>query len=252
MEIILLVAMVALVMLAIIAIIVYSLNYSKIKGEIGEARVARQLNKLNDEKYKIFHDVLIKTDRGSSQIDHIIVSIYGIFVIETKNFSGWIFGNENSEYWTQVIYRHKTKFRNPIKQNWSHVLALKNIFYELESIIYHSIVVFSGSGELKKIDSKTPVIYDNEISKYIISKNEPILSHEEFIFIVNKLNEINIKDKSSEKEHIQQVKKHIHKRIQNINQLICPKCNSILILKKGQHGKFHGCSNYPRCRYTHN
>ena len=79
-----------LFVIVIVLIVVYRLNSPKYKGAIGESRVARQLDKLKDEEYKVFNDVLIRTGRGSSQIDHIVISIYGIFVIETKNYSGWI------------------------------------------------------------------------------------------------------------------------------------------------------------------
>lgn len=103
-------------------------NRAKIKGKIGEISVASRLNLLNHNDYKILSNVVLQTKNGGTvQIDHIIVSVYGIFVIETKNYKGWIFGNENAENWLQVIYKEKNQFRNPLKQNWSHVYALKNL-----------------------------------------------------------------------------------------------------------------------------
>jgi hypothetical protein len=74
-----------LFVVVIIFVVVYLINVPKIKGFIGESRVARQLGKLQNEDYKVFNDVLIRTGSRSSQIDHIVISIYGIFVIETKN-----------------------------------------------------------------------------------------------------------------------------------------------------------------------
>jgi hypothetical protein len=110
----------------VIAIVVvsYRLNAPKRKGTKGESRVSRKLKRLQNEEFIVFNDVLIRTRNGSSQIDHIVISIYGIFVIETKNYSGWIHGNENSEYCMQSIYKKKTKFRNPIRQNWAHIYML--------------------------------------------------------------------------------------------------------------------------------
>ena len=64
---------------------------------------------------------------ATSQIDHLVLSEYGIFVIETKRYKGWIFGSEKAENWTQVIFKEKHQFRNPVKQNWSHVYALKSV-----------------------------------------------------------------------------------------------------------------------------
>lgn len=88
----------------------------KIKGYAGEKLVSSTLSfRLPKEQYRILNNILLKTDRGSTQIDHIIVSVYGIFVIETKNYTGWITGGEYSEKWTQTIYKNKTQFYNPIK-----------------------------------------------------------------------------------------------------------------------------------------
>ena len=130
--------------LGIFLYFIFRLNKPLSRGDRGELRVTRRLRNLKGEEYVVFNDLLIETDRGSSQIDHIVISRYGIFVIETKNYSGWIFGNENSEYWTQSIYRKKTKFRNPIKQNWSHIYALKSVLSEHRQTIYHPIIVFAG------------------------------------------------------------------------------------------------------------
>ena len=73
-------------------------------GAFGELQVKSRLKRLDDRNYKILNDVLIQKNNYSSQIDHIVVSNYGIFVIETKKFKGWIFGNEKSEYWTHTVF----------------------------------------------------------------------------------------------------------------------------------------------------
>ena len=84
------------------------INSAKIKGWYGEKNVSNKLSYLDPQKYVTLNDILIKNDKGSSsQIDHLVISIYGIFVIETKNYKGWIFGNEKSEKWLQVIYKEK-------------------------------------------------------------------------------------------------------------------------------------------------
>ena len=110
---------IGIVVISFVFIRVYK---AKIKGYIGEKQVSKRLRKLNKRKYKVLNNVLLKTANGSTQIDHVVISIYGIFVIETKNYKGLIFGSENDENWTQVIYKNKGKFRNPIKQNYGHVL----------------------------------------------------------------------------------------------------------------------------------
>lgn len=237
-------------LIVIILILVYRSNAHKNQGAIGESSVARQLNRLQDNEYLVLNDILIETDTGSSQIDHIVISIYGIFVIETKNYSGWIHGNDNSEYWTQSIYLNKTRFRNPIRQNWSHIFALKKILSSFKQATYHSIVVFAGSAELKNVVSKIPVIYVHQLFQTIMAiRGAPNLNVAQVNKIAHILCEVNVQDSRAKKEHVNQVRKHVDERIQKEKSLICPNCSGNLIVRQGPYGKFYGCSNYPRCRY---
>jgi len=239
-----------LLIIVVVFVFVYRFNKNKRKGTKGELRVARRLRKLKGKEYEVLNDVLIRTSSGSSQIDHIVISIFGIFVIETKNFSGWIHGHENSEYWTQTIYKKKTKFRNPIKQNWAHIYALKNVLSKFKQVTYYPIVVFSGNAELKKISSTTPVIYDQQLVRTINGiTRKPILSVEQVKNIAGNLNEINLQDRRAKREHVRQVKKNARERKQKEKMKICPWCGGELIVRNGQYGKFYGCSNFPKCTY---
>lgn len=94
------------------------------KGKVGEKVVAGKLDHLPKDQYWVLNNVTIPTPKGSSQIDHLVVSVYGIFVIETKNYNGWIYGGEHAEYWTQNICGNKYQLYNPILQNAGHVRAL--------------------------------------------------------------------------------------------------------------------------------
>lgn len=237
----------------IVLLVVYRLRAHKWKGAVGESRVARQLGKLNREQYKVLNDVLIRTSRGWSQIDHIVISIYGIFVFETKNYSGWIHGNENSEYWTQSIYENKTKFRNPIKQNWAHIYALKEVLSDFGQVTYHPIVVFAGSGVLKNVSSTIPVIHDKQVYGAVMGRSgTPHLSVAQVENIADKLNAVNVQDRGARKEHVRQVRHDAHDRRQKEQSLICPSCGGILVVRDGPYGRFYGCSNYPECRYKLN
>jgi restriction system protein len=71
---------------------------------------------LDKQVYTLFKNVTLPTEDGTTQIDHVIVSRYGLFVIETKNMKGWIFGSAQQKIWTQKIYRHTSKFQNPLYQ----------------------------------------------------------------------------------------------------------------------------------------
>lgn len=118
------------------------------KGKYSEKLVHKKMLQLPDE-YTIFNDFLFESNGHSTQIDHIVVSPYGVFVIETKGYKGWILGGENSEYWTQVIYKSKYQFYNPIKQNEGHVRFLRHLLKCSVDIPLIPIVVFNNSAELK-------------------------------------------------------------------------------------------------------
>ena len=243
--------MILIVIIIIVLVFVYKINKHKIKGAIGESNVARTLRRLPKDEYKVFNNLLLHTSRGSSQIDHVVVSVYGIFVIETKRYSGWIHGNEKSRNWTQTIYKTRTKFRNPIKQNWSHIYALKEVLSDYGCINYYNIVVFTGDGKLKNVTSSTPVIYRRQLNRTIIVHSESeSLDIEEVNAIITKLGDVAVQKKKAKKEHVAQTKKDIREAKKKERLLICPRCDSDLVVRKGQYGKFYGCSNYPKCKFT--
>ena len=98
-------------------------------GRGGEKFVTGKLLQLDSSQYKVLNDLLLPSNShlNTTQIDHVVVSNYGIFCIETKAYQGWIFGEANQEYWTQVIYRHKERFYNPLRQNYAHVKAVEEL-----------------------------------------------------------------------------------------------------------------------------
>lgn len=235
----------------IIISIILKINSPRIKGIIGEFNVNTRLKFLGNE-YIVLKDILIKSSNNStSQIDEIILSEYGIFVIETKNYKGWIFGKEKSENWTQIIFKERYNFRNPVKQNWSHIYALRNILSNFPNIKYFPIVVFTGDVTLKEIESSIPVIYDNQINNTIKNlSSEKCISLKELKQIKSILESSEIKEKVIRKEHIKTIKRKIINDKLKKENLICPKCNGELRLRDGKYNKFYGCSNFPKCRFT--
>ncbi|WP_198166077.1 nuclease-related domain-containing protein [Sporosarcina ureae] len=102
------------------------IQLSKWRGAVGERTVRKRLEKLGEE-YRAYHDHYVEDAQyGFTQIDHVVNSKYGLHVIETKHYKGWIFGSENQKYWTQIIFKNKQKFYNPIRQNYGHIKALKS------------------------------------------------------------------------------------------------------------------------------
>lgn len=148
------------------------------KGKLGERSVAKRLKRLDKNKYKVINDVILKTSRGTSQIDHLVVSNYGIFVIETKNYQGWIVGSENADNWQQIIYNKKNFFRNPIKQNYGHIKAIEENLKVNNKIEYISIIVFMNRCDLK-VNTTTSVVYVYDLLKEIYKYKKHVLSEEE-------------------------------------------------------------------------
>ena len=233
-----------------IGVLIYKYYKPRIQGAKGEYRIAKLLRKLNKKEYKVFNDIYLEVENKTTQIDHLIISIYGIFVIETKNYQGWIHGGENSEYWTQSIYKKKIKFRNPIKQNWSHIYFLKEILQNFDYLECHPIIVFAGKATLKNVFSKVPVVYKNELLDTIKKYKEFILSYEDVEYISNQICDYEVKEKRKKKNHKKYVKQNIKNRKRNVKSLICPNCKGTLKIKNGRFGKFYGCSNFPNCRYS--
>src|SRR5437763_4468828 len=111
---------------------------SIVRGWVGEHATSSLIaGSLNRDIYTRFEDVIVPTANGTTQIDHVVVSSFGVFVIETKNVSGWIFGRENDAKWTQVLPGKKRQFQNPLRQNYRHTRALAD-FLRLDHSVFHS------------------------------------------------------------------------------------------------------------------
>jgi restriction system protein len=134
----------------ILILLLTILRLPTVKGKLGELYVSRGLRKkLPSDQYRIINDVTLPLDDGgTTQIDHIIISPFGVFVIETKNMKGWIFGNEKQAKWAQTIYRTKHSFQNPLRQNYKHTKTLGQLL-NLPAKLFHSVVIFTRNAELK-------------------------------------------------------------------------------------------------------
>lgn len=129
---------------------------SFIKGKFAEAMSNITLELALDKNiYTLHKNVTLEIEEDTTQIDHIIISKYGIFVIETKNYGGWIYGGEHQKQWTQKLYKKSFKFQNPLHQNYKHIKFLQSILsipnvMELEERDFISLIHFTGErAELK-------------------------------------------------------------------------------------------------------
>ena len=222
------------------------LPMSFVGGKTGENKVRFELYKLPEKDYLILNDCIFRVNEKTTQIDHIVISKYGIFVIETKNYNNcYIIGKEKDDTWTYISGNQKYYPKNPVRQNDIHVKRLVKLL-NLNYDVFIPIVCICGKNcKLDIASNKTIEI------KYLIKKiksfNEEILS--DYKYIYDKLKYYNIYDNQIKREHVYNIKNnkfHI-----SANQKKCPWCKTgYLIKRESEYGKFYGCSNYPKCEYT--
>lgn len=223
------------------------------KGMLGEGLVkfAARL-RLPAEIYHPIHNVTLPTPDGTTQIDHIFVSQFGIFVVETKNMKGWIFGSEKQAQWTQSIYRKKYRFQNPLRQNYKHVKALEATL-EVPPEVIHSVIVFTGESKFKT-PMPANVTRGGAYISYIKSFRQIVMSDAQVQAVVAQIQSGRLEPtRETHRQHIQQLKTRSNPSAERL----CPKCGSSMVLRTARKGnsagrQFWGCSTYPKCRAIQN
>jgi len=178
-----------------------------ISGLIGERYVGRKLRRLDPAHYKVFANVLLPSNGNTktTQIDHLVISNYGIFCIETKSHSGWIYGTASNEYWTQVFYYKKYRLYNPLRQNYAHAKALEHVLVgHIKSPII-SLVAFPCADRLI-IHGTDMVANGHATVEKLSSYQQPIYSQQELDTIAAIISAANITDKSAFKQHVRDVR----------------------------------------------
>jgi restriction system protein len=203
---------------------------------------------LRGPDYHHFRRIIIPTSRGTTEIDHLIVSKFGIFVVELKDRSGWIFGNAADAYWTAVHFTKKFRFQNPLRQNYGHIKALET-FLSVDPRVLHGVVVFRGSFEFKT--SIPDGVLCHRYKSWIAAMQDVVLDDATVDAIVTALRSNAMHSWFAGLRHARSV------RTRYSSDAICPKCDGELRLLTQRNGpqpesKFLGCSNYPACRYTRN
>ena len=219
------------------------------KGKVGEFLVNNLLSKLPALDYSLIKDVTLPTEDGTTQIDHIVVSKFGIFVVETKNMKGWIFGSASQKQWTQKIYRHTSKFQNPLHQNFKHVKTLESLL-GIDSSKLHSVIVFIGDSSFKT-DMPNNVTYARGCLDYIKLYIQPVFTDTEYGKIIEAINDIKLKKGVlTNLRH----KKHVKELVASKESLkVCISCGSRMVVRQTKRGEnkgkqFWGCSSFPKCR----
>ena len=253
-------------------------RFPSVKGWFGETlmRIAfRQF--LPKDVYRVINNVTIPDGQGgTTQIDHIVVSPYGVFVVETKHYKGWIFGGERDRQWTQKIHaRHSQKFQNPLLQNYKHTESLRELL-GLSKEQVKSVVVFTGDCTLKT-RNKLPahVTYAGGCVRHILSYKEVLFDDEAVAAIEAAIRENRLtpgwRTARQHKAYVQSrhpVRQESGGVADEVaietptpapaeapqSARLCPKCGAEMVLRTARRGsnagnQFWGCSNYPRCRH---
>lgn len=223
-----------------------------IKGKQGEAYIHSMLMQLPVD-YTVFDDVVLKTASGTTQIDHVVVSKYGVFAIETKNYRGEIYGNDNRHEWKQIIvtdvtfgkkwwktYSYVTRnyFYNPVMQSVAHANAINKALVDWPNLKVVPIVVFAGTAVLNGVDTQHHVVYSDQLLATIQSYNVPLISDAVVDRIKYCLIYKNVRDQVDDRTHVD----NVYAAKQNYNDKValgvCPRCGGKIVLRNGQIWKF--------------
>lgn len=236
--------------LAPLFLVVAFLKSPWFKGVFGEWQVNLLLTLLlPKDQYRLIKNVTMPTADGTTQIDHILVSKYGIFVIETKNMKGWIFGNAQQKQWTQKIFKQSHKFQNPIHQNYKHLKTLEGCL-KIAPEHLHSVIVFIGDSTFK---SKMPpnVTYARGCVDYIKSFKTEVLSIQEVRRAVKRVESGRLEpNRKTHRAHVVHLKARASEKAKEKQ---CPKCGGTMVKRQARKGKhagkvFWGCTGFPKCK----
>ena len=203
-----------------------------------------------EQSFRRYQGLIVTDDRGTTEVDEIIVTPAGVFVVEEKDFGAWIYGGAKDEYWTAVYANgERHRFQNPERQNYRHMKALE-AFLAAPISVFSSVVVFSPRARF--MTEVPPNVLTSDHVGFIREYSDVTISPEDFDRICARLDTLKASsDSASLDRHVEQ----LHERFDSTRQ--CPKCNGFLVRrvakKPGYEGNmFLGCSNYPRCRFIRN
>ena len=235
-----------LVPLVFLSLFMRSLLFKGLVGEWVVKLYAKLF--LTSDRYTRFHNITLPTPDGTTQIDHVFVSRFGVFVLETKNMKGWIFGSERQKEWTQKIYKQSFKFQNPLRQNYKHEKALEATL-DIPSGSIHSVIVFVGSA-IFKTDMPPNVTYHNNFVNYIRSFSSLVFSEIQVKEICERLNASRLKPSFRlHQSHLRNLKTRSDPNAERY----CPKCGKRMVVRTAKRGantgdRFWGCSGFPGCK----
>lgn len=223
-------------------------------GKFGEILTGLELKRV-DGNHRVLRNLYVPYKGKTSEIDLVMVHEKGVFVFESKNYSGWIFGTAEQQYWTQSLPNgEKNRFYNPVLQNAAHIAALSE-YLKIPRKEFFSYIVFSERCSLKKTPPNTPsvvILNRDALPAYlnkVLSALPPIYNPAVVESIANILYPLTVQDKETKAKHVETARA-AKERAQS--SAVCPLCGGTLVKRRGRYGEFWGCASYPNCRFTRN
>ena len=253
--------------------------WPRLKGKLGEGLINFWIRQLLDPTvYHLIPDVTLPTADGTTQVDHVIVSRYGIFVIETKTYKGWIYGNATDSQWTQVNFRRKDRFQNPLRQNFRHTQTMAELM-SLPPDFFKSMVIFVGTPQFKT-EMPANVMLVKGFIRYIRSHTAPLIKDEYVPEIVAAIrawaSTVTCEVKAQHVSNLRRSRSLVRERewsgpvtaatrprhVSSVHRCTvpanasghtpaCPRCGSTMLMRRSRAGReFWGCPGFPDCRGT--
>lgn len=217
------------------------------KGWKEEKRVYKKLKKLGKE-YKILKNITINTRMGSTQIDFILASKYGVFTLEVKNYTGVVYANSTNVWKKRNRVGKIYNIYSPIRQNEGHINVLKYHLKKWRDNKYHKSIIVFHEGVVIENNIYSNIVSTSEMLDYIKSFKEKCLSDKEVESIINIINNVNDKSLFRRFKHNKEVQSKSRAIFDKSN--ICPVCGGLLVKREGKYGEFIGCKEYPNCTFT--
>lgn len=175
------------------------------RGLKGERMVKDILEKLNVKEYWIYNDIMIRSANGKlTQIDHLVVSYYGIFIIETKYYFGQIYGTDEDYRWKCRKGKREVMFYNPVKQVMNHKRTLSKIL-KLQ-IDLEALVCFTGAPVLKVRATSIPIIHVKGLIKHLRKYRKPLMTIHDIKYVLRVLDKHIVTGRYYRRKHIQHIR----------------------------------------------
>ncbi|XID75386.1 nuclease-related domain-containing protein [Alkanindiges sp. WGS2144] len=194
-----------IILISVMAIILFA-SSPEFKGKRITALARRRL----DERYEMLQgQVLPDVQAGTIKMGHMVLSPFGIFVVKSKKYPGWIYGQAGEKFWTQKLFGTKTELKNPLLQNEQRMAALTKLLHGLVDPQHiHSVVTFPLQSTFKT-PMPANVVQGSAWIDYIRQFQQPVFTPEQLAQIRERIKQ-SAMGKEAEAVHVQRQEKHAH------------------------------------------